>query len=71
MLIAVAIGTLVAAFGVVLVGDSRGFRSSLAARYGRLTGVRSAAYVMPLRLMGVFLIVFGLLIAVLALTNLG
>jgi hypothetical protein len=42
----------------------------LAAGYERLTGVRSAIFVIPIRLIGVVFVIFGLLFAVLALNNL-
>jgi hypothetical protein len=66
----VAIGVIVAGVGLVLAANFRGRTDALAARYERLTGVRSAIFVLPLRLMGAVLVMFGLLFAVLALNNL-
>jgi hypothetical protein len=69
-LIVVAIGVIVAGVGVVLAANLRGHTSALAAGYERLTGVRSAIFVIPIRLIGVVFVIFGLLFAVLALSNL-
>ena len=69
MLIAAAIGAAAIFLGVALLADVRETRSGLARRFGELTGLPSATFVLPLRLFGGALSSLGLVIAGLALTN--
>ena len=70
MLMVATIGLIAAGLGLVVAADVRGFTARLGAHCGRLTGRRSAAFSLPLRLFAWPLVLFGLLVVVLALNNL-
>ena len=71
VVVGMVIGAAAAVAGVALIADMREVRSSLANEFSNVTGLPPARFVLPLRLLGVGLCGFGLVVAILALSNLG